>query len=123
TNATGAGGGGPAGRVPVSGLAGDRTGGAQASPAPVRTNATTSSRPKPKPVQRTISTVGGSIVARCVGSTASIVSTSPLTGFAVADLNAGPAKQVGLTFHALVTDVNVVITCSSGVPTPSISVS
>jgi hypothetical protein len=72
-------------------------------------------------VDRNISTLGGTIVARCVGSTASIVSTSPLDGFTVVDLNSGPAEAVGLTFHALATDIHIGITCVSGVPTPSIS--
>jgi hypothetical protein len=67
-----------------------------------------------------VSTVGGTVVARCVGSTASIVSASPLTGFAVGNLNRGPGTEAGVTFNALVTTVRVVVRCSSGVPTASI---
>jgi serine/threonine-protein kinase len=77
----------------------------------------------PRPVDRTVSTVGGTVVARCAGSTASIVSASPLTGFAVNDLNRGPGAQAGVTFNAILTTVRVVIRSSSGVPTASIQVS
>jgi len=77
---------------------------------------------QPRPVDRTITTVGGSVVARCVGSTASILSTSPLTGFAVSNLDRGPGSGVGVTFRAVLTTVRVVIRCASGVPTPSIQV-
>jgi serine/threonine-protein kinase len=76
----------------------------------------------PRPVDRTLSTVGGSVVARCVGSTASIVSATPLAGYTVGSLNRGPGTQAGVTFSALVTTVRVVVRCSSGVPTASIQV-
>jgi serine/threonine-protein kinase len=74
------------------------------------------------PVDRTVSTVGGTVVARCVGSTASIVAANPLAGFAVGDLDRGPAAQVGVTFNALLTTVRVGVRCSSGVPAASIEV-
>jgi hypothetical protein len=66
--------------------------------------------------------VGGSVVARCVGSTVSIVSASPLAGYSVGDLDRGPGTEAGVTFNALVTKVRVAVHCASGVPTPSIEV-
>ena len=135
----------PTGAVPPagSGLPGNRAGGTGSTGGPGSTRGpggggggggsgpggggpgpgATTPASQPDPVDRTITTVGGSVVARCVGSTASILSTSPLAGFAVSNLNRGPASQVGVTFKALLTTVGVVIHCASGVPTPSINVS
>jgi len=73
-------------------------------------------------VDQTLSTLGGTVVARCVGSTASLVSWDPLLGYTVTDVNPGPGTEVSIVLHAIVADVTVTVTCSSGIPSASISV-
>jgi hypothetical protein len=77
----------------------------------------------PGPVERTLSTVGGTLVVRCVGSTAELLSATPLPTFGLTEVRRGPAPEVGLVFHAILTDVAVTVRCPGGVPQASISVS
>jgi eukaryotic-like serine/threonine-protein kinase len=68
-------------------------------------------------VVRTLDTIAGTLTARCVGSTASLLDWDPLLGILVGDVRRGPAREVGLEFHALLFDVGVTVHCSdSGVP-------
>jgi hypothetical protein len=73
-------------------------------------------------IEETLSTLGGTVVVRCVGSTASLVSVSPLAGFGVAEVNRGPAAEVGIVLSALLVEVGVTVRCGSGGPEPSIVV-
>jgi eukaryotic-like serine/threonine-protein kinase len=68
-------------------------------------------------VVRTLDTIAGTLTARCVGSTASLVSWDALLGILVGDIDRGPAREVGLEFHALLFDLDVTVHCNdSGVP-------
>ncbi len=89
-------------------------------PAPTR-GGTLPASPVPSAVTRTVSTVGGTVTATCVGSTATLTGYNPAPGFTATRINRGPGSSVGLTLHALVTDVTVGFTCRNGVPQPSIS--
>jgi hypothetical protein len=72
-------------------------------------------------VDRTVTTPGGTATCRCKGNTATLVAFNPAPGFVATQVNRGPANSVGLTFHALVTDVTVGFVCRDGVPEASIS--
>ena len=75
----------------------------------------------PQPVDRTVTTPGGTVTARCVGPTATLVSWNPLPGFTPTAVDRGPGPSVGLVFHALVTDVHVGFRCVNGQPVPTVS--
>jgi hypothetical protein len=72
-------------------------------------------------VDRTVTTPGGSVTCRCVGSTATLTGYSPLPGFSPAQVNRGPGSSVGLVFDGVVTDVRVTFRCSNGVPVATVS--
>jgi serine/threonine-protein kinase len=78
----------------------------------------------PAPVEKvkSIVTAGGTIVVRCVGSTASIVSVSPLAGFGILDIDRGPGAEVSVALNALLLTVRVTVRCASGIPQASIQV-
>ena len=76
--------------------------------------------PVPQPVSRTVNTLGGTVTATCTGSTATLTGYDPLPGFTAVKIDKGPGGSVGLTLHALVTDVKVRFTCHNGVPVATI---
>jgi hypothetical protein len=76
--------------------------------------------PAPTPVDKTVTTPGGTVTCRCVGPTATLVAWNPLPGFTPTQVNRGPAPSVGLVFHAVATDVRVTFRCRNGGPEQSI---
>jgi serine/threonine-protein kinase len=74
----------------------------------------------PAPVERTFDTVGGSVTARCVGPTATLVGWDLLPGFTPSLIDRGPGPEVGLTLSAVVTTVRVVVRCDEGTPVLSL---
>jgi eukaryotic-like serine/threonine-protein kinase len=97
-------------------------------PAPKPAEPTPSPRPTtaaPAPVEqvKSIVTAGGTIVVRCVGSTASILSVSPLAGFGILDIDRGPGAEVSVALNALLLTVRVTVRCASGIPKASIEIS
>jgi serine/threonine-protein kinase len=121
----------------TSGGGGQNSGGGTDTPAPEKTTPppapkpaepTPSPRPTtaaPAPVEqvKSIVTAGGTIVVRCVGSTASIVSVSPLAGFGILDIDRGPGAEVSVALNALLLTVRVTVRCVSGGPQASIQIS
>jgi serine/threonine-protein kinase len=91
---------------------------AEPTPAPKPTTAA----PKPVEQVKSIVTAGGTIVVRCVGSTASIVSVSPLAGFGILDIDRGPGAEVSVALNALLLTVRVTVRCVSGGPQASIQI-
>jgi hypothetical protein len=102
---------------------------AAAQPAPPLPAATGGGGPRPGPapthgggapqsVDRSVTTPGGTVTARCVGPTATLVGWDPLPGFTPTAIDRGPGPSVGLVFHALVTDVHVGFHCANGQPVP-----
>ncbi|MFC0532200.1 protein kinase domain-containing protein [Phytohabitans kaempferiae] len=124
-----------AGRDAPSG-GGQRPGGGTESPAPPERTPPPAPGPDPEPAPeprspstapveqlKTLVTAGGTVVVRCVGSTASIVSVSPLASFGILDVDRGPGAEVGVVLKALLLTVRVTVTCASGLPKASIQVS
>lgn len=72
------------------------------------------------PIDQLVSTVGGTVVARCVGSTASLVSWTLLPGFGLDTVEPGPAAEVSIVFHSTLLEVRVKAWCVSGVPRASV---
>ncbi len=119
----GSGAAGPDAGTAVSTTAGAATGG-DTQPVPVPRPAGGTSAPAsraPSAVERTITTVGGTVTARCTGDTASLVSVDPAPGFTVAEVDGGPGEVVGVVFHAVVTDVRVAVRCRDGAPVPTVT--
>jgi eukaryotic-like serine/threonine-protein kinase len=75
-----------------------------------------------RPVERSRRTPGGTVVARCVGPTVTLVSWTPLPGFDATDVDRGPADEVGLVFAGLLSEVHVTVRCVKGEPRASVRV-
>jgi serine/threonine-protein kinase len=95
------------------------SGGAGTVPKPTRA---ASPVPVPHPVERSVQTLGGTVVARCVGSTATLVSWTPLPGFDATGVVRGPGEEVGLVFAGLLDEVHVTVRCVAGEPQASVRV-
>lgn len=66
---------------------------------------------------RALDTQGGTIIARCRGSQASLLSWSPAQGYDSENINPGPAPAATLTFEAQNTEIQIRVNCPGGVPT------
>jgi hypothetical protein len=84
-------------------------------PASPTTPAPTSS--DQKHAVRALGTRGGSIIARCTGNTAYLVSWSPRQGFETDDHVRGPAPTAFIKFDGEDLDVYTTISCRNGTPT------
>jgi serine/threonine-protein kinase len=73
-------------------------------------------KPPKDAVELTLSTLGGTVVARCEGPTPSLVSWDPLPGYTV-ETTQGPGAKVGIVFNNVLEEVRVTVHCQSGVPT------
>jgi hypothetical protein len=73
-----------------------------------------------------LSSVGGSVVARCSArsesATAYLVSWSPAQGYSVDEVKRGPAAEVEITFRSQSKQVNVSIQCSSSGPVEHVEI-
>lgn len=70
----------------------------------------------PRSTQDVLSSAGGTVVARCTGSTVSLISSSPAQGFEVHDVKAGPASVAEVEFRSDSLRVEMTITCAGGTP-------
>lgn len=70
----------------------------------------------PKPRTRALNTPGGTVVARCAGTRVTLLSWSPAQGYAVDDVDPGPAKQATVTFERSRSEVQAKVTCVEGRP-------
>jgi pyruvate/2-oxoglutarate dehydrogenase complex dihydrolipoamide acyltransferase (E2) component len=86
---------------------------AEASPTSPRSD-------KPSPTtsdqERLITSPGGTVLARCSGTDAYLVSLSPAPGYRVTRVDPGPAPETTLTFQSGQSQVELVVRCLSGVP-------
>lgn len=71
----------------------------------------------PEGVSRVLATPGGTIIARCHNGDATLLSWSPAQGFNVEEIHAGPARTATLFFDTGRTQLQVRVTCDTGVPT------
>jgi serine/threonine-protein kinase len=98
--------------LPAAGSGGGQGGGGSRTTAPPNAG--------PSPVERSVTTPGGTATCRCVGPTATLVAWNPLPGFTAGQVNPGPGTEVGLVFHAVATDIRVTFRCRNGVPEPTV---
>jgi len=111
----------PAGQA---GQAATTTSGAPGAAATPPTSAQSSGPPRPpgattSSVQRLLSSPGGTVTARCTGTSAYLVSWSPAQGYRVNHVQRGPATVVSVTFRSTTTRTGneIEIRCVAGTPT------
>ncbi|QDP95967.1 hypothetical protein FOE78_08690 [Microlunatus elymi] len=88
---------------------------AAASPIPSRT-------PSPgegasSDVSQVIGTDGGTVLARCSDGLAELINWSPRQGYETDDVRRGPATVANIQFETDDLEINVRVSCVSGVPT------
>ena len=96
---------------------------APATPAP--SGAPASSRPTPTPTgdvasDRTVTSRGGNVVARCRASGAYLVGWSPAPGYRAEDVDRGPAPVARLRFTGHDSELKISVRCVDGVVQSSI---
>jgi serine/threonine-protein kinase len=89
--------------TPLATVASGRSAGASTSAAPTTT-------------QRQITTVGGTVTARCTGAVVYLVSWSPTTGYRVGRVHRGPTDEATVAFVSSSATLTVEIHCAGGVP-------
>ena len=91
---------------------------ARASPAPAPSpQPTPTARATPAGgVTRALDTPGGTIIARCRGGQATLLSWSPAQGYDSEHIRPGPAPTAALIFDGPDTETRVRITCPAGTP-------
>lgn len=117
----------PAG--PSAGVTDAATEAASDGPAPPGGAAATPPAPAPPPsgspaaagspaggVQRLLSSPGGTVVARCSGAGAYLVSWSPAQGYQVARVERGPAPTAEVTFRDATGRIEMEVHCADGRP-------
>ncbi|MFC5002312.1 serine/threonine-protein kinase [Dactylosporangium cerinum] len=112
-------GGGPAGRGPTGGATHpvpQPTGG---NPAP--TTAPPTPGEPPSPQQRTLSSMGGSVLATCTtGDLAQLLSWEPAETYELVKVEAGPATRARISFKNPEHTVRMQIACRGGIPSATI---
>jgi len=84
-------------------------------------------RPSPSPSSpgtaggTLLTSQGGTLVARCAGARAYLVSWSPQQGFGASDVVRGPATNAQVTFIGGQLTVTMVVSCAAGVPAATVS--
>lgn len=85
-------------------------------PEPEPSDSPSPDKTAPKPRTRALNTPGGTVVARCAGTRVTLLSWSPAQGYAVEDVDPGPAKQATVTFERRSNEVQAKVTCVEGRP-------
>ncbi|MGE5290661.1 MAG: hypothetical protein ACM3ML_26415 [Micromonosporaceae bacterium] len=89
---------------------------ARATQTPARPPTTTPAT-TPGGITRSLTTRGGTVIARCLTGQATLLSWSPAQGYDTENVRAGPAPAATLTFEAEHTEIRVRIDCPAGIPT------
>jgi hypothetical protein len=76
---------------------------------------------QPNSVERTFTSAGGTVVARCTPEGAYLVSWSPAQGFHSENVHRGPATLVSVQFEARIAEYTTRVTCAKGVPQGKVS--
>jgi hypothetical protein len=88
------------------------------APAPAATNPTNAQAQTSAAGSQVANTVGGTVVVRCSGNTATLLRWSPKAGFRADDPVFGPASAVSVRFESDVAeDVLVSVHCVNGIAT------
>jgi hypothetical protein len=93
------------------------------TPAPTVTSAqptTGSSGPAALSEPTVVSSAGGTVIARCAGSTVEVLSWTPAQGFRAEEVESGPAREARVEFESDDGDVRVELRCVDGVPSAEI---
>jgi len=106
----------PASAHPTASPSPHPTGGATPTPTPTPTP--THSTPPPT----VLTSQGGSVVAECLTPGAYLLSWSPTQGYEAGHVLRGPAPTVQVAFQSYANTVTMVVSCSTGVPTATITV-
>jgi hypothetical protein len=75
------------------------------------------------PASTALTSQGGTVVADCQPPGAYLVSWSPAQGYEAGKVDRGPAAVAQVTFDSAANSVTMVVSCSSGVPTATTTVS
>ena len=78
--------------------------------------------PSPQPSDAVLTSIGGTVVAGCQAAGAYLVSWSPAQGYEVTKVIRGPAATTKVTFTSSRKLVTMAITCPSGEPSTSTTV-
>jgi hypothetical protein len=78
--------------------------------------------PAPQPTTTVLTSVGGTVVAGCQSAGAYLFSWSPAQGYEVSNVIRGPAATTKVTFTSSRKLVTMAITCPSGEPSTSTTV-
>ena len=70
----------------------------------------------PTPVERLLSSTGGTVVARCANGMAFLVYWSPAQAYRVDDVVRGPAEMARVTFAGARREVKLSVSCVGDVP-------
>ena len=71
---------------------------------------------RPEGVERTITSAGGTVVARCTAEGAYLVSWSPAQGFHSDNVHRGPGSYASVQFEGQAGEYKTTVTCVNGVP-------
>jgi hypothetical protein len=94
-----------------------------ASSPSARATATPSAQATPTPSSTLLTSQGGTAVAECVPGGAYLLSWSPTQGYEVGSVTRGPAATTQVVFTSTANSVTMVVSCSSGVPIATTTVS
>jgi serine/threonine-protein kinase len=89
------------------------TGGQPTTTAPPPTTTTT----EPSGKGKTLTSAGGSVVAKCVGGKALLTSWTPKDPYVVERVSAGPVLAAVIVFKNKLSRIRMTVTCVAGVPT------
>ncbi|MGH8824904.1 MAG: hypothetical protein ACRDVN_10550 [Jiangellaceae bacterium] len=93
---------------------------ASVSPEPGAASSPPAAGSSPASDATVISSAGGSVIARCNGLDAEVVSWTPAQGFRAETVERGPSPEVKVEFEADDRDVKVDVRCVDGRPTAEI---
>lgn len=93
-----------------------------AAPAPIDSPETPPSPFADPGVTRSLSSPGGTAIARCTGNTAFLVSWSPAQGYGVEDYVRGPAASTLIQFDGEDEAVTLTVACPAGEPVVAVVV-
>jgi hypothetical protein len=77
----------------------------------------------PAGVSRVLDSPGGSVLVRCVGASAYLISWTPQQGYGAYDARRGPADDVSVRFVTGDRRISMVVTCAGGRPTATVHTS
>jgi hypothetical protein len=78
--------------------------------------ATTTAPSGSAPAGTVLASPEGTVVATCQAAGAYLISWSPQQGYEVGDVFRGPAATASVQFESGASEVNMVVSCSAGVP-------